>query len=103
MEDKKPVSEMTDLELFDLVVSEMRDVFIERNRWYKRSFQHMDSISFSDTIIAKGARAKEIRMGQIQGDEDLPTNPDECIKDSFLDAANYGILGMINMKRQGLI
>lgn len=89
--DQVDVSNVKALELYDRYVAEARDLMIAKNHDYDEAWRSMRIYSYTDFILAKIQRTKQIE------DHDGATIISEGIDANYLDMVNYAVFGIIKL------
>lgn len=91
--DKKDITVEQALSLYDELMSRTRDLMIAKNHDYDEIWRSMRVSSYTDLILMKIMRTKEIEdnLGQ--------TSVSEGIDANYMDMVNYSIFGIIKLTR----
>lgn len=76
---------------YERVAKETRELMIKKNTDYGEAWRDMRVSSYTDLILSKLERIKEIE------DNDGRTNVSEGIESNYLDIINYAIFGIIRL------
>lgn len=89
--DKKDISAEKALELYDSFISKTRQLMIAKNHDYDEVWRAMRVSSYTDLILMKLMRTKEIE------DHQGMTQVSEGIDANYMDIINYSIFGIIKL------
>lgn len=89
--DTKDISAERALELYDEVASEVRRLMITKNHDYDEAWRSMRVLSYTDLILMKIERTKEIE------DHYGVTQVSEGIDANYADMVNYAVFGIIKL------
>ncbi len=89
--DKKDISAEQALALYDAFMSETRTLMIAKNHDYDEAWRAMRVSSYTDLILMKIMRTKEIE------DHDGKTIISEGIDANYMDMINYAVFGIIKL------
>ncbi len=89
--DKEDISATKAIELYDRLVGETRELMIAKNHDYDEAWRKMRVNSYTDLILMKIMRTKQIE--DIQG----KTLVSEGIDANYKDMINYSIFGIIKL------
>lgn len=89
--DQVDISNDKALELYDRYVAEARELMIAKNHDYDEAWRSMRINSYTDFILAKIQRTKQIE------DHDGATIISEGIDANYLDMVNYAVFGIIKL------
>lgn len=89
--DTKDMSSTRAIELYDKVASTARALLKKKNHDYDEAWRGMRVSSYSDFILTKIERIKEIE------EHDGVTNVSEGIESNYLDIINYAVFGVIKL------
>ncbi len=89
--DKKDISAEKALELYDSFMSKTRQLMIAKNHDYDEVWRAMRVSSYTDLILMKLMRTKEIE------DHQGMTQVSEGIDANYMDIINYSIFGIIKL------
>lgn len=89
--DKKDISVEKAIELYDSFMSETRQLMIAKNHDYDEAWRAMRVSSYTDLILMKLMRTKEIE------DNQGATAVSEGIDANYMDIINYSIFGIIKL------
>ena len=93
--DTKDISTQKAMELYDDVVSETRTLMIAKNHDYDEAWRSMRTLSYTDLILMKIERVKEIE------DNSGHTLISEGIDANYMDMMNYAVFGIIKFTEKG--
>lgn len=79
------------LALYDRFASEARSLMIAKNHDYNEAWRWMRTASYTDFILTKVQRAKQIE------DNDGQTIASEGIDANYMDMVNYAVFGIIKL------
>lgn len=89
--DRKDISEEEALRLYDLHMGRTRDVMLAKNHDYNEAWRKMRVSSYTDLILMKLMRTKEIE------DHQGKTEVSEGIDANYQDIINYSLFGLIKL------
>ena len=89
--DEKDMDADTALRLYDDIVRETRTLMVAKNHDYDEAWRGMRVPSYTDLILMKLERVKEIE------DNDGRTLVSEGIDANYMDMANYAVFGIIKL------
>ena len=89
--DSKDISPAKALELYDKYAREVRNLMIAKNHDYGEAWRSMRVSSYTDMILTKLQRAKEI-----EGNDGL-TTVSEGIDANYMDMINYAVFAIIKL------
>lgn len=92
--DRKDISEEEALRLYDLHMGRTREVMLAKNHDYNEAWRKMRISSYTDMILMKLMRTKEIE------DHNGLTEVSEGIDANYQDIINYSIFGLIKLAEQ---
>ncbi len=90
--DSKDIDNAMALEWYDDVAQRIRTLMIAKNHDYDEAWRMMRILSYTDLILTKIQRTKEIE------DHFGVTTISEGIDANYMDMANYAIFGIIKLK-----
>lgn len=89
--DTKDIDNATALTWYDEVTARLRELMIAKNHDYDEAWRMMRVLSYTDLILTKIQRTKEIE------DHSGATCISEGIDANYMDMANYAIFGIIKL------
>lgn len=89
--DSKDISAVEALKLYDEVADEARALLRRKNHDYDEAWRGMRVLSYTDFILTKIERVKEIE------DHEGAVNVSEGIDSNYLDILNYAVFGIIKL------
>ena len=89
--DRKDISTQQATDLYDATMSETRELMLRKNHDYDEIWRKMRVSSYTDFILTKLMRVKEIE------DNDGSTVISEGIDANYMDIINYAIFGVIKL------
>lgn len=89
--DNKDIDAKTALEWYDNVASRIRTLMIAKNHDYDEAWRMMRILSYTDLILTKIQRTKEIE------DHCGATKVSEGIDANYMDMVNYAVFGIIKL------
>ena len=89
--DSKDITSEKAIALYDKVAAEARDLLQKKNHDYDEAWRGMRVSSYSDFILTKIERIKEIE------EHDGATSVSEGIESNYLDIINYAVFGVIKL------
>lgn len=89
--DRKDISSQQATDLYDATMSETRELMLRKNHDYDEIWRKMRVSSYTDFILTKLMRVKEIE------DNDGSTVISEGIDANYMDIINYAIFGVIKL------
>ncbi len=89
--DTKDIDTATALEWYDEVVMRIRSLLIAKNHDYDEAWRMMRILSYTDLILTKIQRTKEIE------DHFGATQISEGIDANYMDMVNYAVFGIIKL------
>lgn len=92
--DTKDLSVEAAIELYDKFMDETRTLMIAKNHDYGEAWRKMRVSSYTDIILTKLMRTKEIE------DNDGQTSVSEGIDSNYMDMINYSIFAIIKLTEQ---
>ena len=92
--DLKDISPDEALSLYDSFMSETRSLMIKKNHDYDEAWRSMRVSSYTDLILMKIERTKEIE------DNDGKTEVSEGIDANYMDMVNYSIFAIIKLTEE---
>lgn len=92
--DRKDISADRALELYDAVAARARALMQAKNHDYGEAWRSMRVLSYTDLILTKIERTKEIE------DNNGRTTVSEGIDANYMDMLNYAVFGIIKLTEQ---
>lgn len=92
--DRKDVTTAQALALYDTVMDNTRSLMLKKNHDYDEIWRKMRVSSYTDFILTKLLRVKEIE------DNDGSTVISEGIDSNYMDIINYAVFGVIKLSQQ---
>lgn len=89
--DTKDIDNATAIKWYDETASRIRTLMTAKNHDYDEAWRMMRVLSYTDLILTKIQRTKEIE------DHDGATTVSEGIDANYMDMANYAIFGVIKL------
>jgi hypothetical protein len=89
--DTKDISNAKAIELYDAIAKEARTLMIAKNHDYDEAWRLMRVLSYTDLILTKLQRTKEIE------DHNGRTVVSEGIDANYMDMINYAVFGIIKL------
>lgn len=89
--DSKDISAQEALDLYDKIALSARDLLQKKNHDYDEAWRGMRVSSYSDFILTKIERIKEIE------EHNGATTVSEGIESNYLDILNYAVFGIIKL------
>lgn len=89
--DNKDIDVVTAMEWYDGVASRIRTLMIAKNHDYDEAWRMMRVLSYTDLILTKIQRTKEIE------DHCGATKVSEGIDANYMDMVNYAVFGIIKL------
>lgn len=89
--DTKDIDVTTALEWYDIVAARIRTLMIAKNHDYDEAWRMMRVLSYTDLILTKIQRTKEIE------DHCGATTVSEGIDANYMDMVNYAVFGIIKL------
>jgi hypothetical protein len=89
--DNKDISNERAIELYDQIAAEARTLMIAKNHDYDEAWRSMRVLSYTDLILTKLQRTKEIE------DHNGQTVVSEGIDANYMDMINYAVFGIIKL------
>jgi hypothetical protein len=89
--DNKDISNERAIELYDQIAVEARTLMIAKNHDYDEAWRSMRVLSYTDLILTKLQRTKEIE------DHNGHTVVSEGIDANYMDMINYAVFGIIKL------
>ena len=93
--DKKDISPENALAFYDEVASRARELMQAKNHDYGEAWRSMRVLSYTDLILTKIERTKEIE------DNGGRTTVSEGIDANYMDMLNYAVFGIIKLTESG--
>lgn len=93
--DKKDIQVEQAVEMYDTWMSKTRELMLAKNHDYDEAWRLMRVSSYTDLILTKLMRTKEIE------DNNGTTTVSEGIDANYMDMINYAIFGIIKLTEQG--
>lgn len=93
--EKPDITEEKAVELFNKYVYEARDLMLNKNHDYDEAWRNMRISSFTDIILVKLLRVKEIENNEGR------TLVSEGLEANFYDIINYSLFALIKLGTQG--
>ena len=90
----KDISSEEALTLYDLYMGETRALMLKKNHDYDEAWRKMRVSSYTDLILMKLMRTKEIE------DHCGETEMSEGVEGNYQDMVNYAIFGIIKLSEQ---
>lgn len=94
--DSKDMTPEQALALYDEVAARARALMVAKNHDYDEAWRMMRVLSYTDLILTKIERTKEIE------DHNGLTTVSEGIDANYMDMLNYAVFGIIKLSEQGL-
>lgn len=82
------------LELYDRYAAKARSLMLDKNHDYDEAWRMMRICSYTDFILTKISRIKEIE------DHDGKTAVSEGIDSNYMDIVNYAVFGVIKLQEE---
>lgn len=79
-------------ELYDSLIEKTRSLMLAKNHDYDEAWRHMRTTSYTDLILTKLYRIKQIE------DNENVTIASEGVDANYMDIINYAIFGLIKIK-----
>jgi hypothetical protein len=89
--DNKDITNERAIELYDQIAAEARTLMIAKNHDYDEAWRSMRVLSYTDLILTKLQRTKEIE------DHNGQTVVSEGIDANYMDMINYAVFGIIKL------
>ncbi len=92
--DSKDMPQQQAIELYDRIAEQARELMIKKNHDYDEAWRGMRVPSYTDLILMKIERVKEIE------DHAGQTVVSEGIDANYMDMINYAVFGIIKLKEE---